>query len=1441
MSDFVGTGTIALFYGHVASNIGDLAINRGEVALLRRAFPDATIRVVLLNATRSAYLTRSKESFGPAGSVDFVHFRADDKLAPGYVLDAGQFLDDCGARDAELVVLAAGEHLFHYAEHDNFKNLFWRTLPAFAAQQRGQRCVILPSTFGPFESTEAKALIRGLLATQPRVAVRDARSAAVLQQSMAMESPEIALDPAFFLKSPESPRTTGDPVAAGRLIGLVMRSERWGIRLSKTDRDRMALDTESQGHNDSLAFGFGVSLAKKVLSKGANLRVFVQTAADKALSEAIAKECADNFDESRIEIVMPKSVEEYLEAIAAVDGLVASRFHALVLALVAGRPCFGVYFDVHGHKIPGLFDLLEQPALCVSLALTDADAAAEAAIDALGAPQSALLTRVETLRQQTLQWLNSDWTAAPAVPDGRQTLEELRPLSPLAIALMHDAAGKIRVQSKTLGETEAEVKTLRRELVKLETSLNEERDRLSETRRQLDERQVAFQEAQEKLRALEVAFKAETAQLKEQLRAAQADIARKDRDFSVLSTSARRDRRDAIHAAEEATKVRDALLERVNMLERSESFRIGYAIVRTVTAPTRLLRRLRGPAASQPAVTKKDPNALEIPAQPAEPAPIVPVLAAEELEQLYADGGTDAVIAAVRSRANPEPQALATALIQTSRQMIQSGLAEAEYPMVQKAVQLHRSDQTLRAIYWAAQKAGKITEAWNHLNEIEGLYGLNPTPSHARWLEKARKGPIMNLALFDEIVTAPGLAFVPKPDRICYVLHNSLPYSSGGYATRAHGLVLGLRTVGIEATCVTRPGFPFDVKPELEGTILPSEDLIDDISYGRVWEPRRGGDLLHRYVRGAADAFEARLRELRPALVMAASAYLSALPALVAARRLGLPFIYEVRGFWEITRLSRQPDYDKRPFFHVQKVMEAEIARRADHVFTLTAPMRDELIERGVPAERISLLPNSCDPERFTPRQRDAALAARLGIPSNVPVIGYIGTFVQYEGLEDLAAACARLRSRGVVFRLMLVGNEDTSGSGRGRITGEIERIAAEEGLAEWLIMPGRVPHEEVEAYYSLIDIAPFPRKPQPVTEMVSPMKPLEALSMEKAVVVSSVRALTEMVSDGETGLVFEKGNIESMADTLERLIADPRLRDRLGRTARAWVARERTWVATAKKARAEIVRIIDANSALEPVTSQKAAVTAAAELTASRADVAQPRDSREEIFNTVREMYVARDRARGKVRFSKDDWERTRLAFEMLEGARSIIDIGIGQAQLVNLLARCPDVTKVYGFDFRNYTTRIDPPAAGRYEFRVWNITRPLDDPPEPVDVVVAMEVLEHIDVPAVPAVIERLRGLSSQGAILVSVPWREKEPLYHQGQRHGHKQSFDDAKIEELFGPGCLYSNYRQKWYVIFTHESLSRSENLDLSAFCERVQRMMHRVDIEPAPLQASPAMG
>ena len=314
------------------------------------------------------------------------------------------------------------------------------------------------------------------------------------------------------------------------------------------------------------------------------------------------------------------------------------------------------------------------------------------------------------------------------------------------------------------------------------------------------------------------------------------------------------------------------------------------------------------------------------------------------------------------------------------------------------------------------------------------------------------------------------------------------------------------------------------------------------------------------YVLEAADILEEKLRELKPEIVMAASNHVTGLPALIAARRLGLKFVYEVRGLWEITRMSRENSFKDTPAFIVQSLLEAGLCEQADHVFTLTEAMREELVARGCESDKISLLPNSCDPDRFLPREKDSALAKLLKIPPHLPVIGYVGTFVDYEGLEDLASACALLKKQGAEFRLLLVGNENASSQGRGPISEQIIDIADTNGFSNWLIMPGRVLHEEVESYYSLIDIAVFPRKPWPVCEMVSPMKPLEALAMEKAVLVSSVRALDEMIKHEETGLVFRKGDIKNLADTLSRLIDAPDLRHALGKKGRAWVLNNRNW-----------------------------------------------------------------------------------------------------------------------------------------------------------------------------------------------------------------------------------------------------------------------------------------
>lgn len=434
-----------------------------------------------------------------------------------------------------------------------------------------------------------------------------------------------------------------------------------------------------------------------------------------------------------------------------------------------------------------------------------------------------------------------------------------------------------------------------------------------------------------------------------------------------------------------------------------------------------------------------------------------------------------------------------------------------------------------------------------------------------QWVDSAKDGPLKAVELTKRLWERQALTIDPVPGRVAYIMHNTLPYTSGGYATRGHGMALGLQAAGLDVQCVSRPGYPGDVLPEEETWEgYPECDVIEGISYHRIFEPLRRGNSGGNYTELAIEKLTTLFRDLRPSVVMAASNYVTALPASMAARALGIPFIYEVRGFWEITRISREPEYLGTMNFQILKNYEAQTAMAADAVLTLTTPMMEELIDRGVDPAKITLAPNSCDPSRFTPRGRDVALAAHYAIPEDVPVIGYIGTFVQYEGLEHLAEACAKLKARGVKFRLLMVGNENTSGLERGPIAEEVLRIARESGLDEWLIMPGRIPHDEVEAHYSLIDVAPFPRKPQPVTEMVSPMKPLEALAMEKAVVVSSVRALTEMIKDGETGLVFEKGNVDSLAATLAQLLEDGALRARLGRTGRKWVEAERSWAKTA-------------------------------------------------------------------------------------------------------------------------------------------------------------------------------------------------------------------------------------------------------------------------------------
>jgi glycosyltransferase involved in cell wall biosynthesis len=225
---------------------------------------------------------------------------------------------------------------------------------------------------------------------------------------------------------------------------------------------------------------------------------------------------------------------------------------------------------------------------------------------------------------------------------------------------------------------------------------------------------------------------------------------------------------------------------------------------------------------------------------------------------------------------------------------------------------------------------------------------------------------------------------------------------------------------------------------------------------------------------------------------------------------------------------------------------------RSDRVVTLSEGMRDELVARGVPPAKIAIVPNAVDVDLFVPVERDVALAADLGIAADEVVLGYISSLTHYEGVSYLLEAIARLAADGHPVRGLIVGD--------GPEYAALVAHAARLGLADRVLFTGRVPHEDVLRYYGLIDIFVIPRTADRVSQLVTPLKPLEAMATGRVVVVSGVDALREMVVAGETGLVFEPEDAGDLAAVVAPLIADEARRATLGRAARAWVCAHRTW-----------------------------------------------------------------------------------------------------------------------------------------------------------------------------------------------------------------------------------------------------------------------------------------
>ncbi|MCB1689210.1 MAG: glycosyltransferase, exosortase A system-associated, partial [Halioglobus sp.] len=350
-----------------------------------------------------------------------------------------------------------------------------------------------------------------------------------------------------------------------------------------------------------------------------------------------------------------------------------------------------------------------------------------------------------------------------------------------------------------------------------------------------------------------------------------------------------------------------------------------------------------------------------------------------------------------------------------------------------------------------------------------------------------------------------------------------------------------------------------------QGTSAP-EETVDGLHFYRT--PHTGSLLgvlpvlqqLH-----VVDTLARRLEEVvareKPDILHAHSPALNGLAALRVGRRRGLPVVYECRAFWEDAAVDHGTSSEWGLRYRLTRALETRVFRRADAVTTICEGLRTEIIARGIAPDRVTVIPNAVDTDSFTTGSAvNEALRAELGLEGKT-VLGFIGSFYAYEGIPLLLAAMALLRRNLPEVTLLLVGGgpEDT----------RIRQLIKQYGLGDAVVLTGRVPHSAVQDYYNLVDILTYPRLAMRLTDLVTPLKPLEAMAQGRLVVASDVGGHRELIRDGDTGVLFKAGDPVTLATAVSELIANRDQWQGMRERGRAYVEGERSWEASVGRYRA--------------------------------------------------------------------------------------------------------------------------------------------------------------------------------------------------------------------------------------------------------------------------------
>lgn len=388
--------------------------------------------------------------------------------------------------------------------------------------------------------------------------------------------------------------------------------------------------------------------------------------------------------------------------------------------------------------------------------------------------------------------------------------------------------------------------------------------------------------------------------------------------------------------------------------------------------------------------------------------------------------------------------------------------------------------------------------------------------------------------------SAPKPSRPPVPPRLLYVAASCLPYHISGYTARTHEILMALHAAGVNVHAFTRPGYPWDRADRLNEAAA-RHTLVQDVEYMHTPRPSNRRFLLH-FAAAGARVIEQYAKANGITCIHAASNHTNALPALIAARRLGLPFQYEMRGLWELTRASRQPEFENSYRYNLGFELEGLVAAQADRVFVISEQLGQFVQERwGIDAGKIHLLPNCVDVERIKP---DPACVV---LPNT---IGYAGSLINYEGLDTLIDAVQLLHRQGAGVRLHIVGD--------GEARPALEARVSDLGLQDHVRFFGKVAPEQARTHLAPCALVCIPRKPFTVCKVVPPIKLVEAMALGKVVVVPDLPVFRDEAA--AKAIFFAPGDAGDLAQAIYGALQDESLRDALARAGLAHVQARRQW-----------------------------------------------------------------------------------------------------------------------------------------------------------------------------------------------------------------------------------------------------------------------------------------